>query len=249
MSHQPLKRIFLGAISALLLFSGIIIGCGMEPIVVYIERSSSPQTTPFENAASAATADVQSAPTQTVTSTPLASLTATLTQNTALTTNVGITPAAPTALPANFPTPLAVQIQVVEQLFENGRMFWLEPTKEVWILIVTEEGGGDWAVYQDTFQDGETESDPALTPPNDTLIQPVRGFGKLWREVPDLRETLGWAVTPEFGFLSNYEYQAGGTVNPSGDYVPGPGLHTLFSLYGERFQFRESDGTWALGGT
>lgn len=152
-----------------------------------------------------------------------------------------------TALPPNFPTPVTAQIGMAEQLFEGGRMFWLQPTGQIWVLHVTGEGRGAWTIYPDTFVEGEPESDPALTPPSG-LLQPHRGFGKLWREVPEVRDMLGWAVTPEFGYNSAYEYHAGGSVDANGVYVPGPGYHILYSLYGERFRFNEADGTWQLGG-
>ncbi|MFN8378596.1 MAG: hypothetical protein U0452_07980 [Anaerolineae bacterium] len=152
-----------------------------------------------------------------------------------------------TALPPNFPTPVVAQISVAEQLFDGGRMFWLEPTGQIWVLVVTGEGRGSWTIYPDTFADGEPESDPSIVPP-DGRLQPERGFGKLWREVPAVRQGLGWGVTPEFGYTSNYEYHAGGSVGPDGVYTPGPGYHILYSLYGERFRLNEADGTWQLGG-
>ncbi|MDX2160322.1 MAG: hypothetical protein SF162_03255 [bacterium] len=153
-----------------------------------------------------------------------------------------------TERPANFPTPVNARIQVVEQLFEGGRMFWLEPTREIWVMRVTAEGGGTWSVYQDTWDEAvDPESDSALTPP-EGRTQPIRGFGKVWREVPNLRDELGWAVTPEFGFISEYQYVAGGTVDANGQYTAGPGYHVVYSLYGEQFRFNEIDSTWQLGG-
>ncbi len=156
--------------------------------------------------------------------------------------------AAPTDLPPNFPTPIAVPIQYAEQLFENGRMFWLQPIGQIWVLIVTGEGQGTWATYEDTFLEGEPESDPSLVPPEDNMMQPVRGFGKLWRTNDEVRDALGWAVNPEFGYVERYEYHAGGNVDGSGGYTPGPGYHIIYSLYGERFRLNEADGTWVLGG-
>ena len=44
-----------------------------------------------------------------------------------------------TALPPNFPTPVTAQIGMAEQLFEGGRMFWLQPTGQIWVLHVTGE--------------------------------------------------------------------------------------------------------------
>jgi hypothetical protein len=137
------------------------------------------------------------------------------------------------------------QVQVAEQLFENGRMFWVEPIKQIWVLQITSEGHGTWASYEDTYVDGEPETDPSLVPP-DGRYQPERGFGKLWRESGNLRQELGWGVTPEFGYISQYEYHAGGSVDASGQYVRGPGYHIVFSLGGELFRFNE-DGTWQLG--
>jgi hypothetical protein len=50
---------------------------------------------------------------------------------------------------------------------------------------------------------------------------------------------LGWGLTPEFGYVSNYEYHPGGTVD-----AVQPGYHVLFSLSQEKFEFYETDSTW-----
>jgi hypothetical protein len=139
------------------------------------------------------------------------------------------------------------EVQVAEQVFEGGRMFWVQPVNQIWVMVVTGEGQGQWLVYPDNFdEETDPETDPSLVPPEDALIQPERGFGKLWRENPEVRDALGWAVTPEFGYVSQYRYVPGGEI-ADGAYVPGPGFHTLFSLGGELFRFNETDGTWQLG--
>jgi hypothetical protein len=199
------------------------LNAGALPIPLRVESVEVVEVTP--------TASAVASPTVTTTGTP-----ATATPSADLT----VTP-----LPTNFPTPTTAQINVAEQVFEGGRMLWIQPTRQIWVLVVTGTGQGRWAVYEDTFQEGEPESDPSITPPADRL-QPTRGFGKLWRENPEVREALGWAVTPEFGYVSPYEYHPGGEI-VDGEYVPGPGYHILYSLYGERFRFNESDGTWELG--
>lgn len=132
--------------------------------------------------------------------------------------------------------PQILQIQAAEQVFEGGRMFWLQPVNQIWVMVASGEGQGEWLIYEDTFQEGEMESDPNLTPP-DGLLQPQRGFGKLWRNNPDLREILGWAVTPEFGYVTSYEYHPG---------EDGFGFHVLTTLYEEQFRFNEEDQTWEL---
>lgn len=146
------------------------------------------------------------------------------------------------------PTPTIGQIQAAEQPFENGRMFWIQPMRQIWVLVLTGEGRGEWTIYEDTFVEGEPETDPSIVPPSDNVYQPSRGFGKLWRENDDIREALGWAVTPtEFGYISRYEYHPGGAVTGDNTYVAGPGYHILFSLYEEAFRFNEADQTWQLG--
>jgi hypothetical protein len=159
-------------------------------------------------------------------------------------TNVPLSPIpdiTPTLDP--MPTPVLNRIQVAEQVFEHGRLFWVQPREQIWVMIETGEKRGTWQVYEDSFIEGEPETDPEIIPP-DGMLQPERGFGKLWRTTPAVREGLGWAVTPEFGYVSNYEYHHGGTVNAANEYVAGPGYHILFSLYDEQFRFNEADGTW-----
>lgn len=145
----------------------------------------------------------------------------------------------PTPTTDPLPTPVVSQIQVAEQVFERGRMFWLQPVDQIWVMVVTREGGGEWSVYQDTFEEGQPETDPSIVPPNERLLQPMRGFGKLWRENPDVRAALGWAITPEFGYVTRYEYHRVAPDRPDG-------FHLLTSLYEEVFRFNEADGTWQL---
>lgn len=151
----------------------------------------------------------------------------------------------PTPLPPGFPEPTRAEISIAEQVFEGGRMLWIQPTGQIWVMEVTGEGSGEWAVYDDNFIEGEDlDEDPAIEPPEGEFYEPERGFGKLWRENPDVRDTLGWAITPEFGYTSDYTYVPGGEINADGEYVPGPGYHVLFSLYEEAFRFDEATGTW-----
>jgi hypothetical protein len=181
--------------------------------------------------------------------TPAATAPAAVTGTTTSTTPS--TPSTPTTTPTldPFPTLTVNQIQVAEQRFEHGRMFWLRPVDQTWIMMNgTSETSGKWAVYDDTFEEGQPEFDARLVPPT-PLYQPERGFGKLWRENPEIKQALGWAIETEFGHVTRYEYHAGGTVNAQNQYVKGPGYHILVSLYGDVFRFNEDDSTWEhIGG-
>jgi hypothetical protein len=157
-----------------------------------------------------------------------------------------ITPTATTTpTPDPFPTPVEGQIYVAEQPFEDGWMFWLQPVGQLWVLTVNEENQGVWSVYEDTFIEGQVEIDPEIVPP-EGKYQPERGFGKLWRENPEVREAIGWALEVELGHTTRYEYNAGGSVNDDMEYIPGPGYHLVDSLYGDTFKFNEGSFTWQL---
>jgi len=163
-------------------------------------------------------------------------------------------PPTPTPLPPLFPTPVSAQLNIAEEVFQHGRMFWIRENRQIWVMVNVppdNASGGDWYCYNDTFQEGEPETDPDLVPP-EGLYQPRRGFGKLWRTHPDLKEALGWGTTPEFELTSDYTYLAGGYVE-NGQYVPGPGEHRLTTLYHQTISFFEGQvrgdcmgGTWRL---
>lgn len=167
------------------------------------------------------------------------------------------TEAAPTATPSITPTPtitptpdpfpdaIVGSIYVAEQRFEGGWMFWLQPNSQIWVLTTDGEGQNIWSVYDDAFVDGEAESDPQILPPEDRF-QPIRGFGKLWRENPEVRLAIGWAVGAELGHTTGYAYHHGGYVNESNEYVPEPGYHQVESLSGDSFVFIEGARSWRI---
>ncbi len=209
--------------------------CG--PRVVYVVATPTPIEAEIRTAAPSVTPAPTDAP-------PTAVPTNTFVPTAALQTSA---PAAgANATPNVFPTDTVAQIQVAEQVFENGRMFWLQPVGEIWVMEVTGDGNGVWLRFEDTFVDGQDlETDPTINAP-EGKIQPERGFGKLWRENPEVRDALGWAITPEFGYTNKYEYKPGGTVR-NGQFVSGPGRHEVLSLENEAFCFIEESGTWQLG--
>jgi hypothetical protein len=89
--------------------------------------------------------------------------------------------------------PAAVTYLSASQLYERGEMFWLAgPPAEIIVLY----SSGRYQRFDDTFVSGVDPESGGETPPTG-LIEPVRGFGKVWRSYPDVRNGLGWAVTGE----------------------------------------------------
>lgn len=99
----------------------------------------------------------------------------------------------------------AVLSNAAEQHFERGAMIWVEDT--IWveqkcrIFVLYDDGqhSPKWESFSDEWDEGESDHDPSLTPPAG-LYQPVRGFGLVWRERPQVRDRLGWAIDRETGF-------------------------------------------------
>lgn len=97
-----------------------------------------------------------------------------------------------------------------EETFEHGRMIWLSEmrfppvTAASQVLVLYDDG--QWAQYDDTWAEGEPESDPAIVPPAG-LLQPIRGFGKVWREQAGVRDKLGWATAAEVGYTASWQPQ------------------------------------------
>lgn len=104
----------------------------------------------------------------------------------------------------------AVTTAAAEQFFEQGRMIWLEAPQhplfnpQPTILVIydsSEYPQESWQSYADLWTPDHPVDDPALTPPTG-LYQPVRGFGEVWRNNPEVRERLGWAITPELSYAA-----------------------------------------------
>jgi hypothetical protein len=167
-------------------------------------------------------------------------------QNAEATETATSTPIEASSTPDMFPTPIVGQIFLAEQDFQNAKMFWLQPIKQIWILMTDETGKNIWIVREDTFAEGLPENDPSLTPPAAGLIQPIRGFGVLWRSDDTLRSQIGWATDEELGYTTNYEYHWGGTVNENNEYVPGPGYHLLEAFNQDSYRFDEGTRTWEV---
>lgn len=109
---------------------------------------------------------------------------------------------APESCPVQDPQ---VSIQV-EQPFERGRMFWVETLDRIFVIFDDGEQPR-WAQYPDEFEDGQPARDDNLVAPPG-LEQPVRGFGKVWRESFRVSDRLGWATSPEVSYDGLYQSDA-----------------------------------------
>jgi hypothetical protein len=102
-----------------------------------------------------------------------------------------------TPAPPLCPREAAMESAAAEQPFTGGVMIWLESAGAIYVFFPD----GQWQRFADTWTEAEAESDPTLTPPAG-LYQPIRGFGKVWREHAGVRERLGWATSVELGYTS-----------------------------------------------
>ena len=173
--------------------------------------------------------------------------------------NANETPTSPPVVPVteDASTETACVAELVEQSFENGFMFWVGRTSdekcahehgfapgsgEIWIAFVNSKiPSGKWLVYVDDWTAGaDPDNDQSLTPPPG-LIQPIRGFGKVWRTKlsAEEREMLGWATGSEFLISSDYRYKANVFINSQGETINRPGKHILVGLAGDIFTFDE----------
>jgi len=98
-----------------------------------------------------------------------------------------------------------------EQVFEGGRMLWLEDGtlvdakyKGQSLIFVLYTQGWSWEIYIATWTSIEPDRDPSLVPPQG-FHQPIRGFGKVWRDNSQVRQRLGWALADERGFEALYQ--------------------------------------------
>ncbi len=113
-----------------------------------------------------------------------------------------------------------------EQGFQGGYLFWRSDTRTIYALY----SNGTWQSFADTWDESQPASDPSLIPPPG-FSQPVRGFGKIWREQAEARGRLGWATEAERGLFAAIEpFQNGLMIwsNAKGTFV----------IY--------NDGTWQL---
>jgi hypothetical protein len=123
------------------------------------------------------------------------------------------------------PVELETNTWSAEETFIGGYMFWRGDLR----LIYTLYNDGKWESFIDTWNEGDLEWDVTIVPPSG-YYQPKRGFGKVWREQPGVRDKLSWATTEERGIDASWQAYIGGQMLWSD-------LLGIFVLY--------NDGTWS----
>lgn len=106
-------------------------------------------------------------------------------------------------IPAACPVDAPYTTQGAQQAFQNGLMVWI-PGVEGRDMIYVTFNDTAWQHVVDTWDESQPEDNPAIVPPAG-LYQPIRGFGKAWRETPGLRDRLGWATGPEAAVTVSYQ--------------------------------------------
>jgi len=108
--------------------------------------------------------------------------------------------------------PAAWEVQTAYQPFEHGAMIWSDhigwyPQPVIYVL------------YADsTYEHFDDAFDPAVDPvsgdqtPPSGLVEPIYGFGKVWREQTSVREGLGWATSNETPGTGYFQMFLGGNM-------------------------------------
>jgi hypothetical protein len=98
-------------------------------------------------------------------------------------------------------------VNLVVQPFQTGYMFWRD-TKEIYVVSTAgiQKGGSTdtfWR-FPDNWNESLPASDPSQVAPAG-LLQPIRGFGYIWRSNATVKNSVGWALAPEQPFTSMWQ--------------------------------------------
>jgi hypothetical protein len=162
-------------------------------------------------------------------------------------------------LPYTCPDDAPVFVAAIRQDFQNGYLLWYASTSQhilfpglnddvPQVYVISGEGQGNFSIYNDTWTPGEFSFDPDLTPP-DGYFQPVDRLGKVWREQPGVRNTLGWATAPEYVVGGRYQLTPGAMCNCVHTYVADGQGNVLDMVQGLTLGSSVATGIWEIAGT
>ena len=115
------------------------------------------------------------------------------------------------------------------QLMERGWIIWHGDTRKLYVLTMsaTNKLEGSVAIYPENWEQGMPETTAAFVAPAG-LHQPIRGIGKMWRENPAVRTSVGWALKDAEGLMM--------VVTQQGDTLWFNGDHDAFKITGSHWQ-------------
>lgn len=107
------------------------------------------------------------------------------------------------------PTAAAAQVAVSTLQFERGMMYRRGDTSTIYVIFF--EQPGVWYRFADSWTEGSPSG--GGDGPVAGQYLPPRGFGKVWRDNPDFKTRLGYALTPDAQtFTGNAQSFEGGTM-------------------------------------
>ena len=93
--------------------------------------------------------------------------------------------------------PDAWEVQTSYQPFQQGEMIWSDHYGwHAQRLIFVNYARGTYQYFEDTYDAASDAAGGGETPPAG-LLEPLLGFGKVWRTQPGVRDSLGWATAAE----------------------------------------------------
>lgn len=117
------------------------------------------------------------------------------------------------------PEPVKI-LEAIGEDFEGGRVLRYAPdpayTADQRGTVYVIYNDGEWLTFPDGWDASQPASDPSLVVPNGRY-QPVESIGKVWREVADVRNRLGWAYGPQSKFTGRMQLYLVQSGMPSGD--------------------------------
>jgi len=134
--------------------------------------------------------------------------------------------------------------QGVIQPFERGIMIYRANTQTITVVSRDANSGvqiGNWLGFKDTWAEGQEPGGGKAPVPG--LFFPQRGFGKVWRDNPDVQQLLGYALTDNESVkpLVFQGFSGGIMIDvqqaPGGDYRTSPGIYILYTTHRFEFQY------------
>lgn len=90
------------------------------------------------------------------------------------------------------------------QQFERGFMIWRADTNDIYVLYDAggqgANGGGPYTIYTGSEYAGLPNNPISSVPMG--RVRPDNGFGKVWGNIPQVRNQIGWATQSEDGYLA-----------------------------------------------